>query len=99
MSGALQLDLFGEVEAAEETAAAEAAQQAAREERAEALRAEWSARFTVGVYRLRNNLGQWQGGPRLGFQCPDPWCNSVTDGYNLERGHGYNPWRPGASTF
>ncbi|HEY3514553.1 MAG TPA: hypothetical protein VGL36_35565 [Kribbella sp.] len=96
---AVQLDLFGEVEAAEQTAAEETARAAVRAARYADLVAEWRARFEVGVYRLRNNVGGYTGGWRTGYRCPDPWCSEVASARDLARGHGFDPDTPGEATF
>jgi hypothetical protein len=94
---ALQLDLFGDVEAAEEVAATAAAAEAASKAEAELRQAErlaaWQARFEIGVYRLvhRKRLGEW----RIGYRCPDPWCATIDNPRDLTAGHGFDPTRPG----
>jgi hypothetical protein len=97
MTAATQLDLFGQVEAAEEEAEREAARQAEEEVRKAAELAVWTARFEVAVFRVRIYRDRWE--TRIGYRCPDPWCASVADRWNLARAHGFDPLQVGETTF
>lgn len=91
MGSAVQLDLFGEVEKAE---------QAARD-RAQA-RADWQARFEradwVASYDTAG--GMKKGSRTPGWRCPDPECGEIEpNSYHLSISHGWDPEVPGREPF
>jgi hypothetical protein len=91
--GQVQLDLFGEVEAAE---------QATRDYR-QAV-ANWQARFERGYWTAPWDTqgGTPKGGRVLGWRCPDPECGEIEPGptgFALELNHGFDPGVPGREPF
>lgn len=92
-SAAVQLDLFGEVEKAE---------QAARDR--EQARADWLARFERAdwIAPWDTASGTPKGARVPGWRCPDPECGEIEPGetaYHLEINHGWNPHIPGREPF
>lgn len=86
-----QLDLFGEVEAAESLA-----EQRRRE------RAEWAARFEradwVAPYDTQGGTKKGQSCP--GWRCPDPDCGEIEpNAFLLSINHGFDPGVPGRQAW
>jgi len=92
---AVQLDLFGEVEAREREAAAKAAEKAAEKAawHAQFERASWVAPWdTAG--------GIKKGETVLGYRCPDPDCGQVEiNAHILNLNHGFDPNLPGRAPY
>ena len=84
MTGHVQLDLFGEVERAEDTKTAWLAR---------FDRPDWVAPWdTAG--------GMRKGDRKPGWRCPDPDCGDIEpNSYLLYANHGWDPYRPGAEPF
>ena len=90
MSAALQLDLFGEVEAAESAAATAAAKAAAD-------LAAWRARFDRATWTPPEGVLL---PPEQGWVCPDPECRRIErNAFLLNINHGWNPDAPGWAPF
>jgi len=82
-----QLDLFGEVEKAEQDAIGR-----------EQARVDWRARFEradwVAPYDTQG--GMRKGDSKLGWRCPDPACREVEpNSFLLNINHGWDPDVPG----
>lgn len=91
MSGAVQLDLFGEVEQAE--------REASKRER---TRAAWLARFERADWIAPWDTagGMKKGDSKPGWRCPDPGCGEVEPNeYWLLINHGWDPHQPGHEPF
>lgn len=91
MSELVQLDLFGEVEQAE---------QAARDR--DQARTEWLARFERAdwVAPWDTAGGMKKGESLLGWRCPDPECSQVeVNEYHLMIEHGWDVHTPGSAPF
>lgn len=88
---AIQLDLFGEVEKAE---------QDARDREQE--RADWLARFERADWIAPWDTagGMKKGESALGWRCPDPECRDIElSSYLLVIEHGWDPYEPGHEPF
>jgi hypothetical protein len=85
-----QLDLFGEVEAAEEAVAAKLTE-----------REEWTARFERADWIAPYDCGYGPAGTRVpGWRCPDPACGEVEpNDYTLSINHGFDPTTPGRAPW
>ena len=91
----VQLDLFGQIEAAETEAARQLGARAAE-------RAAWLARFErvefIAAYDWQN--GVKAGDVVLGWRCPDPACGEVeSTSFTLSLNHGFDPDIPGRQPY
>jgi hypothetical protein len=92
---AVQLDLFGEVEAHERETAAKAAERAAEAQA-------WHARFERAPWVAPWDTagGMKKGESVLGYRCPDPDCGQVEiNSHILSLNHGFDPLIAGRAPY